>query len=95
MKIKNPTNNALKVQIKGISYEVGANDSISNVQKEHAEYWKTLHAFIEVSEDTTGTPMVEKKEEIKEKIEEKVETTQPSESNKVVEEVKKTSKSKK
>lgn len=103
MKITNPTDKTIKVQVKGISYEVSANDSISNVPKEHAIYWKEqLHNFIEVSEEFTGetAPIVETVPEATEDVvtevtEEVVESPDSTQEEVVEEKPKKRSKFKK
>ncbi len=74
MKIYNPTNQPLKVQIKGTTYEVGAQSSIYNVSADHAEHWKTmLHNFIEVSEESIFSP-----NKVAETIEAKEENVEPA-----------------
>ena len=53
MIVKNNTDKKISVKIKGNLYEVEANDSISGVPSEHAEYWKTmLHNFLVLEQES-------------------------------------------
>lgn len=69
MKITNPTDTDITIQVKGgTKYTVLANDTLSNVPTEHANFWKGLHPFLKVTAD----PVI-KKEKIEEVVEDKVE----------------------
>lgn len=73
MKVINPTNHTLKVQIEGSVYEVKGNDSISGVKKEHAENWKErTHNFIILKEDTVKVVEKETKVETPKEVKEEV-----------------------
>lgn len=53
MKVINPTDKTLKVQIEGSVYEVEGNGVLENVPKAHAENWEErTHNFIVLEEDT-------------------------------------------
>lgn len=66
MKVINPTENDITVQVSGVTYTVEADGELSNVPAEHAAHWKnSLHNFIKIVEDVK-TPVVDKKEDKKE-----------------------------
>lgn len=70
MKITNPTNNRISVQVYGISYTIEPMGSIGNVPKEHANRWRDMiHSFVILSEDDAPiVKEIEVKEEIKEEV---------------------------
>ncbi len=62
MKVVNPTQNDISVQIEGTRYDVEANGSINGVSDSHAKHWKeNIHQFIELVSETP--------ESIKEEVE--------------------------
>lgn len=62
MKILNPTDNSITVQIFGEEYTIGGNE-IVEVPNEVGKYWITnLHQFLEIAVES---PKEEKKEEKK------------------------------
>lgn len=76
MKVTNPTNSDLKIQYKGIFYEVKANDSVDGVPEAAAYHWqKNIHNFIRLSEDGH---VDEEQKEVEEPVEEPVEEVEES-----------------
>lgn len=64
MQVKNPTENTLEFQFKGVKYSVGPNASVS-VPDAVAEHWKErVHEFIELSADALTVAVEEKVEEV-------------------------------
>ena len=108
MKITNPRDVDFTIQVKGgQTYTVLANDSITGVPVEHAEFWKGLHPFMMISEDDgvkagsvrksdDSQPVIEevKKEVVEPVIEEKEKTVDESPVKKetIVDKVKKQAK---
>lgn len=75
MKVKNPTNEEITVQIKGLTYIVKAEGELSNVPAEHAEYWKNnLHNFIIIEKENSKVTSKVKEviEEVIEEVKEEV-----------------------
>jgi len=78
MKIANPMDNDITVQVPGgTKYTVLANDSISGVPANHAEFWKGLHPWLVVTKEATDIVeevvddiVEEVKEDIKEEVKE-------------------------
>lgn len=70
MKIINPTDKDISVQIKGVKYTVAAYGELNDVRREHAEYWQTmLHPFLKVEEDNFAeNPKKPEKKVVKEKV---------------------------
>ena len=65
MKIKNPTDQDIEVQIFGVTYKLPANGELPGVREDAAEYWKTrLHGFIGVEAETPKTKKEEKEDVI-------------------------------
>ncbi len=64
MKITNPTNTDIKVQIFGVAYELDGDGTLENVSQEAAAYWLGLQGFLIVEEDDAKekakTPVVKK-----------------------------------
>lgn len=59
MKVTNPTDSDISVQIEGIVYSIEAGSSIDNVPAKHAEDWKTrTHNFIQIKDDSVASPAV-------------------------------------
>ena len=91
MKITNPTDTNISVQIAGTTYEVEAGESISNVKPEDAAYWKQLQGFLIVEKDGGNELPKElvldeiEKEEEEQEVEESATTTEE-----VIEEVEET-----
>ena len=50
MIVNNPTDKDITVKLKGVTYTVKANDSLSNVPDKQALYWKELHNFLTLKE---------------------------------------------
>ena len=87
MKLKNPTNKEISVQILGREYTVSGGEMI-NVSDEVGTYWKNrIHNFMEVIEQEE-TPIDLPKKEI---VEEKAEVTEVVEVAKEVKKEKKES----
>lgn len=52
MQIKNPTENALDVQVKGVKYHIEAEGTLNNIPEEVARYWQeNIHKFIQIQKD--------------------------------------------
>jgi len=67
MQIKNPINSDIKVSIKGESYFLPANGTLSNVPEAHARQWQeSLHKFL-----------ILKKDELEAVVKETIEITKP------------------
>ena len=83
MKITNPRDVDFTIQVKGgQTYTVLANDSITGVPSEHANFWKELHPFMMVTEDAGVKKVkeetnVEIKEEVVEALEKVIEEVVP------------------
>ena len=53
-KVINPSDSALEIVYRGVTYIVQAGSSVANVPEEAAHYWKTMiHNFIVIAEDDT------------------------------------------
>ena len=63
MKITNPTENRVSIQISGRKYSVDAGESISGVREDHAQAWQNIHGFLQVSEE--ASEVKEKPEKVK------------------------------
>lgn len=87
MIVNNPTKENITVMLKGVTYTVKANDSLSGVPEEQALYWRGIHNFLTLSEEVkmVETKLEEEKEDEPIKEEETVEETKEEE---VVEEAK-------
>ena len=77
MKIANPMDNDITVQVPGgTKYTVLANDSISGVPANHAEFWKGLHPWLVVTKEATDVVkeviVEDVVEDIKEDVKEEV-----------------------
>jgi len=81
MIVNNPTDKDITVKLKGVIYSVKAKDSLSNVPKEQALYWKGLHNFLILSDETKKVAETATVEEPVEEIlsDEVVEETQEGE----------------
>jgi len=85
MKIANPMDNDITVQVPGgTKYTVLANDSISGVPANHAEFWKGLHPWLVITPEATDVV----KEVVDEEIEEVKEDVVEDVIEEVVEEIK-------
>jgi len=70
MKIKNPTNNKIEVQIKGNIYSIEPMGTLEDVPGDVATYWKdALHNFIVISDDSSEAPVQTEPETAPEKSE--------------------------
>lgn len=59
MKIKNPTKEPIEVLIKGTTYRIEAEGTLNNVPDEAAEYWQSLHKFLELRKEKVEDVKVE------------------------------------
>ena len=74
MKLKNPTQTEIRVQVLGREYSVGPGEVIT-VSEEVGLYWKNrIHTFMEVvtEESPRDLPKEETKEEPKEEVKEEI-----------------------
>ena len=59
MKIKNPTKEAIEVLIKGTTYRIEAEGTLNNIPDDVAEYWQSLHKFLELRKEKVEEVKVE------------------------------------
>ena len=92
MKITNPMDNDITVQVPGgTKYTVLANDSISGVPANHAEFWKGLHPWLVITPEATDVVKEVIVEDVVEDIKEDAveEVKEEEKKEEVVEEVEK------
>lgn len=76
MIVKNTTDSALEVQIKGVVYRVEAESELADVPTDVALYWKEmLHNFIKLSDESDVAPITSSKSKAPEKAPEVEEET--------------------
>ena len=73
MKITNPIDKELSIQVKGgQKYTIEAMGELNNIPTEHAEFWKGIHPFLKISSGEATLAKEEIKEEVVEEKEEEV-----------------------
>lgn len=64
MKLINPIDKDLSVQIRGVNYSIEAKGYLSNISKEDAKYWQEhIHNFLIIEDGSSA-----KKEEVKKEV---------------------------
>lgn len=68
MKIINPTDNKIEIQIKGIQYSIEPKDFITGIADDVASHWKDIHGFLTMEVEKIETPIEEDIEPIQEEV---------------------------